>query len=178
MQKSRSTGTLVSSSIASLESNKNETSTSPAALRGQFMATQMFHDLLMDSTTSGPDSVYDSSSPSMSVHSNHSSDPDSPHSQSTNPSHSSPQDVRPTSCVYSNGNSSLPTKYNYSQVHGAPLSHHNYGYYYNTILNKNPNNNEGLTVLHLAAENGQNEILRYFDCLMYTFINLICSNAS
>ena len=142
MQKSRSTGTLVSSSIASIESNKNENSTSPAALRGQFMATQMFHDLMMDSTTSGPDSVYDSSSPSMSVHSNHSSDPDSPHSQSTNPSHSSPQDVRPTSCVYPNVNSSLPTKYNYSQVHGAPLSHHNYGYYYNTVLNKNPSNNE------------------------------------
>ena len=142
MQNSRPNGVSVSSSLRTPESNKNETSTSPASLRGQFMATQMFHDLMMDSSTSGPDSVYDSSSPSMSVHSNHSSDPDSPHSQSTNPSHSSPLETRPSSYAYSNLNSSQSTKYNYSQVHGAPLTHHNYGYYYNSPMNKNPNNND------------------------------------
>ena len=27
-------------------------------------------------------------------------------------------------------------------MHGAPLTHHNYGYYYNSPMNKNPNNND------------------------------------
>ena len=146
MQKTESSRVLVSSSLSSSVYNKNETSTSPAALRGQFMATQMFHDLMMDSTTSGPDSVYDSSSPSnISVHSNHSSDPDSPHSQtaiSTITSHSSSVDCRPTSYSYSNINSPLTTKHTYPQVHGPPLSHHNYGYYYNSPTNRNLNNND------------------------------------
>ena len=31
---------------------------------------------------------------------------------------------------------------------------------FNEVKEKNPKNNEGLTVLHLAAGNGQNEILR------------------
>merc|ERR1712038_442075 len=144
-QKSGSSRALVSSSLNSSGYNKNEPSTSPAALRGQFMATQMFHDLMMDSTTSGPDSVYDSSSPSMSVHSNHSSDPESPHSQSiisTVSSHSSPPEGRPAAYSYSNLNTSLTTKHNHPNVNAAPLSHHNYGYYYNSPVNRNVNNNE------------------------------------
>merc|ERR1712038_538151 len=129
-QKSGSSRALVSSSLNSSGNNKNEPSTSPAALRGQFMATQMFHDLMMDSTTSGPDSVYDSSSPSMSVHSNHSSDTDSPHPQSTlstTPAHSS-VDCRPNNHYsYSSSNSGTVSKFFYQQSQGTPLSHQNYG---------------------------------------------------
>ena len=134
----------VSSSLITSAYNNNDISTSSAALRGQFMATQVFHDLMMDSTMSGPDSVYDSSSsPSMSVHSNHSSDADSPHPQSTLCStltHSLP-DCRTTTHTYATTNSTPSSKFNYQQGQGTPLSNHNYGYYYNTSSSRVQNVN-------------------------------------
>ena len=145
MNKSDATRILVTSSLSSSGYNKNEASTSPAALRGQFMTTQVFHDLMMDSTTSGPDSVYDSSSPSMSVHSNHSSDADSPHPHSvlsTTPANSSPECRSTNLYTYSSSNSTPVSKFFYQQSQGTPLSHQNYGYYYNSPFNRTQNNND------------------------------------
>ena len=141
VQKSNTnTRILVSSSLSSSGYNNNEISTSPAALRGQFMTTQVFHDLMMDSTTSGPDSVYDSSSPSMSVHSNHSSDADSPHSVLSSVPATSSQDCRPSTYTYATLNLSPPSKFSYHPSQGSPLTNHNYGYYYSSLYNRNSHN--------------------------------------
>ena len=127
-------------SSASFYSKNNDNTA--ASLRGQFMATQMFHDLMMESSSGGggggADSMYESSSssPSMSVHSNNSSEAGSPHPQSTLSSttgtHSSTVCHTTTNC-YSTS-SFQPEKPNYH--HMTPLSHQNYGYYYNTMLNR------------------------------------------
>ena len=144
--KNENNRSLVSSSLSrSSVYNNNELSTSPAALRGQFMTTQVFHDLMMDSNNSGPDSVYDSSSPSMSIHSNHSSDADSPHSQSAlsiSAAHSTQDHYRPSTYAYPTSNTSSPlSKSSYQPNQGPPLSHNGYGYYYNAPLTSRSHHN-------------------------------------
>ena len=144
--KNENNRSLVSSSLSrSSVYNNNELSTSPAALRGQFMTTQVFHDLMMDSNNSGPDSVYDSSSPSMSIHSNHSSDADSPHSQSAlsiSAAHSTQDHHRPSTYAYPTSNTSSPlSKSSYQPNQGPPLSHNGYGYYYNAPLTSRSQHN-------------------------------------
>ena len=157
--KNENNRSLVSSSLSrSSVYNNNELSTSPAALRGQFMTTQVFHDLMMDSNNSGPDSVYDSSSPSMSIHSNHSSDADSPHSQSAlsiSAAHSTQDHHRPSTYAYPTSNTSSPlSKSSYQPNQGPPLSHNGYGYYYNTPLtNRSQHNNNDINRNNLENYN-------------------------
>ena len=159
VHKNENNGSLVSSSLSrSSVYNNNELSTSPAALRGQFMTTQVFHDLMMDSNNSGPDSVYDSSSPSMSIHSNHSSDADSPHSQSAlsiAAAHSTQDHHRPSTYAYPTSNTSSPlSKSSYQPNQGPPLSHNGYGYYYNTPLtNRSQHNNNDINRNNLENYN-------------------------
>jgi len=122
------------------------------------MTTQVFHDLMMDSNNSGPDSVYDSSSPSMSVHSNHSSDADSPHSQSAlsiAAAHSTQDHHRPSTYAYPTSNTSSPlSKSSYQPNQGPPLSHNGYGYYYNTPLtNRSQHNNNDINRNNLENYN-------------------------